>query len=657
MTKAKSWYRFNYLAKMPALEKSGKGRSRRSAQTAPVAPPDIAAVHGLVMAGKGTAAYNAHSYPTKVPPEAIEPFLEHFTQPGDVVLDPFCGSGMTGVAALRRGRTAILNDLSPLAVHLAYNHTTPCNPDDLANAWRFLRAQLGAEERRHYRVKCDGCRKNGILRYTIWSDVYRCPECDAEVNLWEGATEHERGRGTKVVRCTECDHVWRKSAETRVRSEPTWVSYSCSCTSRLRERVLTRRERTAAIRFPEPRNLFSPDAMMESTREMYQRSALHLRGIRTVRDFYTPRNLSALAVLWQAIRGIRDQRVRVALAFAFTNTAWHGTKMRRYNARGGQRPLTGTLYIPQLSAEANVLDVFDNKIRQLVRFYRSIKLDERAVRHVRHGSATNLTGIPDRSVDYVFTDPPFGSNIFYADCNVVGEAWLGLLTDEAREAVVNRSRKPAQGGKTLSEYESLIEQAFREMHRVLKPGCWATVVFQSSDGAVWRSIEAAAQRAGFTLHSAQILDKVQQSMKGYKGRSGAEHVASFDVVIHLQKAVRARARRRQLKILRPDEQARLVLSAIQDHFRELAATDRGARTLPFLYSLSVRALLNAGGSVHGLSMTRLREMLLNTGTVEREGRWYESLSSSGSKSTLTGSADSDAPVDRDSDVWRLAIVR
>src|SRR5690606_8624759 len=79
-----------------------------------------------VAGGRNSSFYLAHSYHTKVPPEAIEPFIEHYTMPGDVVLDPFCGSGMTGVAAALSGRRAILNDLSPAAIHLAWNHSRPC---------------------------------------------------------------------------------------------------------------------------------------------------------------------------------------------------------------------------------------------------------------------------------------------------------------------------------------------------------------------------------------------------------------------------------------------------------------------------------------------------------------------------------------------------
>lgn len=78
-----------------------------------------------LIAGKNTYAYDAHTYHTKVPPEAIERLIEHYTQPGDLVLDPFCGSGMTGVASLRTGRKPILIDLSPAATFIALNFLAP----------------------------------------------------------------------------------------------------------------------------------------------------------------------------------------------------------------------------------------------------------------------------------------------------------------------------------------------------------------------------------------------------------------------------------------------------------------------------------------------------------------------------------------------------
>jgi hypothetical protein len=57
-----------------------------------------------VTVGKGNPFYKAHSYPTKVPYPAIMRFLLHYTQPGDLVLDGFAGSGSTGVAVQACGQ-------------------------------------------------------------------------------------------------------------------------------------------------------------------------------------------------------------------------------------------------------------------------------------------------------------------------------------------------------------------------------------------------------------------------------------------------------------------------------------------------------------------------------------------------------------------------
>ena len=81
---------------------------------------------------------------------------------------------------------------------------------------------------------------------------------------------------------------------------------------------------------------------------------------------------------------------------------------------------------------------------------------------VNQASATDLRWLADNSVDYVFTDPPFGNNIHYADCNIVWESWLGDPTDNDQEIVVNKSRRVEDGGKTVGDYRRLLTDSFRE---------------------------------------------------------------------------------------------------------------------------------------------------------------------------------------------------
>lgn len=508
-----------------------------SRAASPSAPPSARLVPG----SRNTALYTAHSYHTKVPPEAIRPFIEHFTRPGDVVLDPFSGSGMTGVAAAMAGRRAILNDLSAAAAHLSWNHTHPCDSNALGQAFERFEARVRDDLEVLYATR-DEAGREAKIRWTLWSTRHRCPRCATEFLLWS-TMDRESGRMGRSTACLVCGYEADRRRFDVVANDPAWVAFERKDGSR-GERAADSQDLVDAARLadwvdvpPFPNVPLGPD------REMYQRCALHLQGVRSVRDMYTVRNRIAVAYLWRAVLQEGDERLRRALAFAFTNTAWHGTRMRRFNARGGHRPLTGTLYVPQLSAEANVLEVMRKKIGQLKAYYGALSKIEHAP-EILMGSATVLSGVADDSVDYVFTDPPFGSNIFYADCNLIWEAWLGRVTDPTREAVVNRSLSTANGGKTLEDYAGLMASSMQEIARVLKPGGWATVVFNNTDGDVWAALSAAARLAGFEFHEAASLDRKQHSHKGYKGRDGLENVAHFDVVMNLRKAG---ARRREVK--------------------------------------------------------------------------------------------------------------
>jgi hypothetical protein len=134
------------------------------------------------------------------------------------------------------------------------------------------------------------------------------------------------------------------------------------------------------------------------------------------------------------------------------------------------------------------------------------------------GSSTSLD-LPDASIDYVFVDPPFGANIYYADLAYLIEAWQGVYTDAADEAIVNQSKNAS---RSLIEYGELMSECFTEFYRVLKPGRWMTVEFSNSSNDVWLTVQRSLETAGFMVADTRILDKEQLSYRQVTASSAAK---------------------------------------------------------------------------------------------------------------------------------------
>jgi 16S rRNA G966 N2-methylase RsmD len=568
--------------------------------------PALRPIPTTTSASKGSSAYQVHTYPTKVPPGAIEPFILASTEPGATVLDPFCGSGMTGLAALNTGRRAIMSDLAPGAVHLAHNHAHAVDPRQLADALVSLQAALGAVEAALYSSHCPTCDQPSLLRHMVWTDVHTCIKCSNEIRVWDQSDS--TGGSSRMLTCGHCGNQQTRTGLAGTRSVPAEKAVACTSCRKLQRGDTDSRDVELLTQIADRKlSHWIPSIPMGPEREMYRRSALHLRGIHDVQDFWSQRSKIALSELWHSISEMQRADVREALKFAFTNTAWHATRMRRYNALGGQRPLTGTLYIPQLVAEGNVFEIFRHQVAQLSRFYSGHPAldNDTAIALARQSSATDLSWLPTGSVDYVFTDPPFGANLFYGDCNIVWESWLGDVTDLADEIVVNRSLPVSAGGKTMSDYESLLAKSFGEMRRVVSPGGRVSVVFHNSDDKVWSALVAASDRAGLIQTDVSVLNKVQRSMKGYKGRSGAELVPFYDLVITYTAGTRA-PRNPVLDV------AGAALNAVRSHLGSMSDTDESTsheRSLEYLYSLSIGSLIAEGRQPTGLSFKALETLL------------------------------------------------
>lgn len=511
-----------------------------------------------VSEGKNSPIYNAHSYHTKVPHKAIMRFILHYTNPGDVVLDGFAGTGMTGVAAQMCGslneveelgysvdnkgvisdrgsaisqigdRKAILNDLSPIATFISYNVNMPVDTFKFKQeATRILR-EVEKECGWMYTTKHGQSGQRGKINYSVWSDVLLCPECLADFIYWDVAVDYENNHISKTYYCPSCSaELSRSDIERKMESVfdtdlgqtisrpsqvPVLINYSVG-KKRYTKRPdpddldILRKVEEERIPYMVPTELMN----FQGTEWGDLARGYHI-GTTHVHHFYSKKNRWILAAVHSKISKF-EGRIRNLLMAWFTSSHSRLTRMNRYMPNHGRHvgPLSGTYYLSSLPTEISPFYFLNVKLKEFAKlntpdFYGSI---------VTTGSATRLS-IPDASIDYVFTDPPFGDNLPYSELNFLWEAWLRVFTNTQNEAIVSQFQS-----KTVNTYQTLMRECFSEYYRVLKPGRWITIEFHNSKNVIWNAIQSALGDAGFVIADVRTLDKQKGTTKQLSYTGGA----------------------------------------------------------------------------------------------------------------------------------------
>ncbi len=483
-----------------------------------------------ISAGKNTYVYDAHTYHTKVPPEAIKRMIEHYSGPGDLVLDPFCGSGMTGVAALQAGRKPILSDLSPAATFISLNFLTPVNAHKYVQAINLISAHMNDEELLLYGTHCRTCGKPVPMEYMVWSYGLLCRHCRREFVLWDVARdERESVRESKIKKEFDCPHCGKrlmKRALERTRLYPVQIGYRC-CASGLTESKAVPNEYDLALLQAAGRTRFGRQLWYPTARfpdGVNTKQAIN-HGLDTIDKIYTDRNLRAIARLWDIARRWPDKEISLKLMFTITSLYQRVTKLSEFRFWGGSGNMAN-YNVPMIFNEQNVFKVFRRKAKTIRDYLETWRENGTKAFCIATQSATKLSAISDDTIDYIFTDPPFGANINYSEMNYLWEAWLNVFTDSTNEAIVNRVL-----GKNIETYGALMTQALQEMHRVLKPGRWLTLVFHNSSSVVWSALQQAINDSGFTVVRTLALDKKHGTFKQFV----SENAVGYDLMLQCQK--------------------------------------------------------------------------------------------------------------------------
>jgi hypothetical protein len=508
-----------------------------------------------VSEGKNDPIYNAHSYHTKVPHKAIMRYILHYTEPGDVVFDGFCGTGMTGVAANLCGdrsaisslgyqvspegiildedkqaisrcgnRVAVLNDLSPAATLIAAGYNLSNYPNVYAGLAKKLLHKFNREYGWMYETRDSKTGAICPIDFTIWSEIFTCPHCAGELEFWDLAWDEESGTLADQPTCPHCsaevpkrDLVRRTTTyydkavkATRIRQllNPVEIRYQYQGAKKSKkpdnEDIATLEKIEGlieSIEYPTDLMMFVPEG--EEWGDLYR--GYH-KGISRAHDFHLQRQLVAFALLWRMADDLPTEEMKRLWRFTLQSLLVSFTRRNRFRKKAYSQVntnLSGTLYIGSTVSEPSPTYVLTGKIK---RFMGAIPKGSPSIAITTQSLASAL--IPENTVDYVFIDPPFGDNLPYAELNFLWEAWLRVFTNSGQDAVVSGRQQ-----KDLVVYTNIMTDCLKQVYRILKPGRWATVEFHNSKNAVWTAIQEALWRAGFIIADVSVLDKGMKTKK------------------------------------------------------------------------------------------------------------------------------------------------
>ena len=568
---------------------------------------------------------NAHSYHTKSPFHAIQQYIEHYTKPGDIILDCFSGSGMTGIASQKSKRKSILLDLSPIASYLSFNYNSYISSDRFLTKAGEILSELEVELGWLYETKHINNEK-GRINSIIFSENFSCPMCNTAFPLWEYAVNHEEKRMDNPFQCKNCNASIKKSECKKVfediYDESLSKSFSQSKVSPVEIVYTFNKKRFKKVPDADDIELIKKIDKLKipfwhPTDEIPEGHNLNqpvrAQGYKNVHHLFTKRNLYALSSLFNKINLVEDFDIKNKLKITFNSLLLRASRKailsigNYFNGGGGYiTTISGNWYIPSLNVEVPVFEQFSNRVKKIneINLHRFNKKDL----CISTQSSTDFSNIPENSIDFIFVDPPFGENLMYSELNFLYESWNGIITNQKDEAIMNSVQN-----KGLKDYNLLMQKSFENLFKVLKPNRWITIEYHNSSSKIWNGLQESLTKAGFVIAHTSVLKN--------KGGSFIINVSPNSVANDLMiSAYKPKSSFTKKFTSQAGENSELDF--IQMFLQSLPVKAILERTEKMLYSKMIGYYLLSGFEINYDSNYFYK--MLNTNFIEQDGYWFTS---------------------------------
>ncbi|MBU2639015.1 MAG: hypothetical protein KJ955_08635 [Nanoarchaeota archaeon] len=440
---------------------------------------DVETINYALIAKPHTPMYLMHKYWARKPHNVVAEYIKHYSKEGDIVLDPFCGSGVTAIESIKHGRKTIGIDLDPMSTFITRMTAIPADIDKIKKTFKEIQNSCKKEIEDLYKTKCKKCGSEALIICTHWEHstpikiYYFCSNCKKK---WDKGPDED---DLKLIKKIEKQDI------------PYW--------------------------YPKIKLYYDGHPFLKKEKNEY------------LSDLFTKRNLMSLTILFEHISKLKDDKIREIFNFAFTSLSHLASKLTPVRPT---RPMSSfwaiqSFWVPPLFMESNVWHLFESAIygpqgiiegktdsNSQIQHYKEAKkfndLNDGANILIKAHNALELRDIiPENSIDYVFTDPPYGGAVQYFELSTLWASWLKMDLDYKDEITINTQQE-----KDFEYYHKMLRAAFKEVYRVLKPGKYLTVTFHSTDIKVWNSIIKAVVNVGFDLEKIVYQPPARASAKG-----------------------------------------------------------------------------------------------------------------------------------------------
>lgn len=421
-----------------------------------------------------TGIYAMHKYWSKKPYNIIRTFIEKYSDKNDIIIDPFCGSGISVIEGVLLNRKTIGIDINPSAIFITKEMIKKVNTYDVSKEFEKIKNRIKPKIDALYEV-----RRNGNIIY-------------ATHFIWEN---------------TKLSEIWYSNgSRKKTVFEPT------------KEDELKAKEiKLQDIPFFYPKDNF------------FHNPRINTKKGQRIYDLFTPRNLYALSLLFNEIDQIEDEDSKTLLKFVFTSSIGQSSKMvfivkRRGKNNGNtvEKKEVGSWVIgywtPKDFFEINVWKNFESRFNKIIKAkneqnfanydvkeckkIEDVLLNDYNLCLINQPAQKVLQTIPENSIDYVITDPPHGDRIPYLELSMLWNSWLKKEVNFKDEIVISNAKERK---KDIENYNVLLNKVFSEIYRVLKPNKYFSLMFNSLDDKTWINLISFLNKIEFELFAVETL--------------------------------------------------------------------------------------------------------------------------------------------------------